>query len=758
MMTTALLLVALAPAATQPSDLPVVTVDRDDVVIRESCRIAIPRGLVIADVNGDGVIQVGAPNLTLVFESGSVLRGAGPDVAPDTYDGIGMRIDGHAGVTVRDAVITGFRCGLWATRTDGLVLEHLNVSGIRRDRLRSTPLAEDARDWLWPHANDANEWLERYGAGIYIEDSRDVTVRLCKARDAQNGLCLDRVEQSRIFDNDFSFLSGWGIALWRSSRNIISRNAVDFCVRGYSHEVYNRGQDSAGILAFEQCSQNVFAENSATHGGDGFFGFAGKEALGEAPAPAGDFDYRRRGCNDNVFVGNDFSSAAAHGLELTFSFGNRIHNNTFRDNAICGIWAGYSQDTTIDENEFELNGAAGYGFERGGVNIEHGRGNRIIGNRFRNNAAGVHLWWDDDGALFERPWVKANGADSTDNLVVGNTFFGDMLAVQLRGPSDATVGQNDLERALARIDARDDARLTHDPNLPPPNLEPPAFQALGQRRPVGARPELKGRDKIVMTEWGPWDHVSPMMRLRDRSGGVHTYDVGGLPPDSSPRIVRGNVSTALTVNRDGSGVGTLVISAHRPGVYPYTLVLGDPSLGLRQESTLVVADWDVTVFPWQNDPREDVMAWRREAKSPQAVTIKQRSLVFPFAYRRPQDVTELGLPADMATQRDRFGVWARTTLTLPKGRWKVSTLSDDGVRVIVDGKPVLDNWTQHGTTVDEAYFEQPSTKPTAIVVEYFELDGHAILVFDLSPADEVPAAQPATQPATQPANGPGESH
>ena len=32
-------------------------------------------------------------------------------------------------------------------------------------------------------------------------------------------------------------------------------NRVDWCVRGYSHTFYNRGQDSAGILIYEQSSQ-----------------------------------------------------------------------------------------------------------------------------------------------------------------------------------------------------------------------------------------------------------------------------------------------------------------------------------------------------------------------------------------------------------------------------------------------------------------------------------------------------------------------
>src|SRR5262249_35640742 len=157
-------------------------------------------------------------------------------------------------------------------------------------------------------------------------------------RGGQNGLVLDRCEKAGIYDNDFSFLSGWGIALWRSSDNVITHDACDFCIRGYSHGVYNRGQDSAGILLFEQGCRRVIGANSATHCGAGFFSFAGQEALGSVPPSSPDFDYRGKGCNENTIVGNDFSYAAAHGLELTFSFDNAILQNRFVQNSICGIW------------------------------------------------------------------------------------------------------------------------------------------------------------------------------------------------------------------------------------------------------------------------------------------------------------------------------------------------------------------------------------------------------------------------------------
>ena len=52
-------------------------------------------------------------------------------------------------------------------------------------------------------------------------------------------------------------------------------NRIDWCVRGYSHGFYNRGQDSAGLLMYEQSSRNTVAYNSVTHGGDGLFLWAG---------------------------------------------------------------------------------------------------------------------------------------------------------------------------------------------------------------------------------------------------------------------------------------------------------------------------------------------------------------------------------------------------------------------------------------------------------------------------------------------------
>jgi hypothetical protein len=72
---------------------------------------------------------------------------------------------------------------------------------------------------------------------------------------------------------------------------------------------------------------------------------------------------------------------------------------------------------------------------------------------------------------------------------------------------------------------------------------------------------------------------------------------------------------------------------------------------------------------------------------------------------------------------------ARTRLALPAGRWKLTTLSDDGVRVRVNGATIIENWTHHGPTTDTGIFEQSAASETEIEVEYFQLDGHAVLRF-----------------------------
>ena len=508
-------LAGVAPPAQDAAARPVlrVEVDRDNIEIRESCVLLFSKP--IADADGNGVVRVVADGITVDLGGGTLQSNlasrpeAGPasgldPVRPELFTGTGIVVAAKS-VTLRNGGVRGFKIGIDGDRCDGATFERLDVSDNYAQLLKSSPEKEDASDWLYPHENDRGEQLAQHGAGLAISNAREVTVREVRARRTQNGIVLSSVHHSKFYDNDCSFLSGWGLAMWRSSDNVVCRNAFDFCIRGYSHGIYNR----------------------ATHCGDGVFGFTGREALGEKPCPSSklDFDanglasteswYRGRGCNGNLFALNDLSYAAAHGLEMTFSFDNTVVANRFVENGINGVWFGYARDSRILGNDFEKNVA-------GDIAAEHAQRVRVERNGFRGSRVGVAFWDDEDPGLAKLPWTLANGSACVDNAVVENRFNDEGIAIELRGALKTILVDNTFEKcvkevveqvvkeampegaesvdaaasnaaqAAARSGAGDLARL-----IAPLDALP------GTARPIGARLALLGRDKIVMGPYGP---------------------------------------------------------------------------------------------------------------------------------------------------------------------------------------------------------------------------------------------------------------
>ncbi len=722
--------------------VPDVIVDRDNVVIKESCRIVIPPGTVIRDSDDNGVLHIDADNITVEFAPESVLVGSSNLIDRDALTGCGIRIHARSKVTLKNLNIRGYKVGLWADETVALVIEKADLRNLFSRRLLSTPEAEDASDWFYPHHNDERPWRVEYGGAIVIERSREPVIRDVTVRQGQNGIILDRVFGSQIYDNDCSFLSGWGLAMWRSNNNMISRNAFDFCIRGYSHGIYNRGQDSAGILMFEQCSQNTIIENSATHGGDGIFGFAGREAIGEVTTPG--MNHAGLGCNDNYFIGNDLSYAAAHGFEMTFSHRNVLSKNRLVENAICGIWGGYSQDMVIFDNQFLSNGDAGYGLERGAINIEHGSGNQISSNSFSKNSVAIHLWWDDDKKLLELPGIKPTYRGVSDNMIADNTSSNDDVFVRIR---DAAAGGH--VHNLSAIDNKiiglgkhyelpADVQLGTIDTRKLPVI--PLIQPVGNRKPVGARPELRGRDKIIMTQWEPWDHASPLVRVRP-VGTSHVL-VDTLKPagDNRDVSIRPTIKTTGEVSvetTDGAAVQKYRISPkNKSQLTPYTVEAALGNCNETRAGILLDTQWSLTFFTWdkQTDPRENLEAWQKLANAPSAISAKTNTLSLTFSHGGPRSLKLSDELTKNGPGNDHFGMLASTTITIPKGDWRFITTSDDGIRVKINGKPLIENWTWHAPTRNEAVFHQNVASDALIEIEYFEIDGFAVLDLEISPA------------------------
>src|SRR6266550_3380406 len=401
-------------------------------------------------------IRIRGENITVDFR-GAVLEGMSPDSAPDQAKDTAIVVEYGRTVRIENARIRGYKIGILARGTHGLELMHNDLSDNWKPRLFSLVEHESLVDWLSFHHNEKDEWV-RFGAGIYLQDVKGAEVRSNVVIGGMNGLLLVRSNGVMIRDNNFSFNSGLGIGLYRSSDDTIIHNEVDYNVRGYSHRFFTRGQDSADLLLFEQSSRNVVAINSLTHGGDGVFLWAGQTTM----------DSGTGGANDNLFYGNDVSYATANGVEATFSRNEIIANRAWGSE--YGVWGGYSYQTEIVGNDFRGN--------RTGVAIEHGQDNVIANNRFDRDSTAIRLWAD---SIEPSDWgyPKHHDTRSRNYRISGNDFSGNRKIVNVRN----TTGVDTLA-AISRT------------------LAPPVVGNL--RRPS---PPLAQRDRsaIIVDEWGPYD-------------------------------------------------------------------------------------------------------------------------------------------------------------------------------------------------------------------------------------------------------------
>ena len=724
----AFLTLAACPAV---QALPVVEVTADNTRIDESCLIRIAPGTVLADLDGNGVLHIIADGIRVEFEQGSVLRGAPPGTPGDSLEGIGVRLEGVQLVQLKNLQVEGFRCGVLATRCDSLQVEGGFLRRNFRQRLGSTPSAEDGADWLWPHENDAQQWRRNYGAGLCVEESRLVSIQGLKVRDQQNGIILDRVTSSTILQNDCSFLSGWGIAMWRSSENEVRENRLDYNVRGYSHGVYNRGQDSAGLLMFEQCSGNRIIANSATHCGDGIFAFSGKETLGEAPAPDPDLDYARRGNNDNLFVGNRLDFAVAHGLELTFGFGNTIQSNSFRGNGICGIWAGFSQETAILDNTFERNGEMGYGLERGGINIDHSRRNLIQGNRFLGDRCGVHLW-SLGNPFAATPWGLANDLTAAGNALIGNRFEGVETEVHLRGTVEVDHHHNVFLDGEGVLLSWDEAFLLEEGATAEAQAGTMLKDTMEMSVAIPQGRGFGGRETILIGAWGPWDFESPLWQRMSTTCNAHLYRA--LPENAVVEVrtaTQGGV--VVTPMPDADGVGSWFrVAPTGTGFQAYSLHVTVAGQRFETDGSFLNASWTVRSFASPCDPREDLETWRAAAAGDAVATWQMEDLSLAYASGGPKDVAPQGI-AHLPEAPDAFGTIATAAIQMPAGRWRIRVHSDDGVRLRAGQDLLIDNWTHHAPVWDTAEMVLAERQTVDFLVEHFELDGYALLEVVIEP-------------------------
>lgn len=682
------------------------------MVITASTRIAPGRYLAPA---GDSVaLVVRGTNLTVDLR-GVELVGHDDRTHPDRFVGTGVLIDGGQGVTVRGGVVRGYKVALRATGVRDLHLLDLDLSHNWKPRLYSGIEKESLIDWMSYHQNEHREWLAK-GAGIYLEDVTGGEVRGVTVRQGVNGLLMTRTTGVRVWNSDFSYNSGLGIGMYRSTRDTIMHNRIDYNVRGYSDGFYNRGQDSAGLLMYEQSSENVVAFNSVTHSGDGLFLWAGQSTM----------DTGLGGSNDNLFYGNDFSHAPTNGIEATFSrnvfAANRVEQNWH------GVWGGYSFNSVWSHNRFRNNGEA--------IAIEHGQENRIVGNTFTGDTVGVHLWWN---RVEPGDWVYPTRRDtrSRDAVILGNSFTDVRAALRIENSERSRLIGNRFVRVDTALATRGDTsgtvRAPRDNQLAPAPL---AARYRVKRLPGGVDPMIpvggrRGRATIIVDQWGPYDWQSPKLWPVGRSDAT-PQRLRVLGPAGTWRLValEGVVSLSAEQGRIGDTL-TVVPTAGREGDWRVELAYSGPRTLVTRFGDTVAAGapfrfgwrhfvptttWQLRFAPWDSTAAE------------------------PTAFDGPpiatMDTTRLDLtwyaPPRPAIPQARLLTDARAVVSLTRGRrYRVTTIADDAVRVWLNGALLIDDWHPGESHRAEAVFTAGATDSLRVL--HGQRDGWYELRLDIEP-------------------------
>lgn len=667
------------------------------------------------------VIIIKGNNITVDFNH-AFLQGNTTEQLPNEFYGLAVLIQGD-NITIKNAKIRGYKIAVMAEGCKNLVIENSDFSYNYRQQLQSNWLHEDVSDWMSYHHNENDEWL-RFGAGIYLKDCNNAVIKNNTITGGQCALMMMRCNDGMITDNNFSFNSAIGIGMYRSSHNSILHNRLDFNVRGHSQGFYNRGQDSAGILVFEQCNDNVFAYNSVTHSGDGFFLWAGQTTM----------DSGEGGCNNNYLYKNDFSYAPTNGVEVTFSKNNIIENIIKEcDN---GIWGGYSWKTSIVGNTFYKN--------KTGIAIEHGQNNSIASNSFNGDVQdGIKLWARksqpaDWGYAIKRVTASMN------YQILYNTFQNENNAINAVLTDDIVIDENKFINCKKEI--KTDSTVTnlqlHPAQLLDTTAVIPEILSIWKKTEIPVTTFKKGRDQMKITEWGPYDFRYPIIFLKKiDSNHIYYFDV--LGPKGNWKIK--NTKDLKNISQN-NGTFPAEITAQQNGTdvrleLEYTGESFTNQFGIKQNAGKNYSfsfrdfqpdiNWSVNWYSWDaaHDPNKNYELFKTIYNNTPVKSEQTKKIDYTWWGEIGK-----GLPADS------FAVVATANINIAAGTYNLSVTADDIVKVFVDGKLVIDFWDVSKYKNDEDMHHEATVKLNGkhtIRIEQVENAGYATLIFKIKPTNKL---------------------
>jgi hypothetical protein len=244
---------------------------------------------------------------------------------------------------------------------------------------------------------------------------------------------------------------------------------------------------------------------------------------------------------------------------------------------------------------------------------------------------------------------------------------------------------------------------------------------------------LRGRQYIIVNEWGPYNFHYPELVLRNREyldeREVFTFAVFGPEGTWSVRSVKGFDAVS---HQSGTVPDTLVAwrmndSGHPELILefagvPFTDQFGNGFPGgagyeLHYLDREIRVQWDIAFYQYDShsDPMTNPGQFEILLAATPIASEKRDRLGYRW-WREPID----GVSAD------QFAIRATADIVTTPGEYLFQVESDDGIRLWIDGDLILERWDVHTPVIDEVTVALTEGRHH-VEIEYFEATGLAVL-------------------------------
>jgi parallel beta-helix repeat protein len=340
-----------------------------------------------------------------------VLDGRGATILGLEQRGQGISVSGRKNVLLKNLRVMNYYHGISIRNSSAIEIGNCSITATAE--IPSNTLFLD----VWKPATEA------YGGAIFLEQVTSAKIHDNDLQHQMNGVLSYQCRGLEVTNNLASYCSGFGFHLFETSDSIYADNYADYCCRYYlSGSRSHLGADAAGFLIIFKSRNNVFRQNFARLGGDGFF------LAGLTP------DGIDVGCNNNLFEDNDASYSPNNAFEGVFSRGN-IYQGNKASHSNYGFWLGFSSDCTLKDNQIHHNRQAG-------IAVENGVDFKVLGNDLQNNQHGILIWTRSYDFLKAVPAINLT---SRDWLIERNRLIQNRKAIRIAANQNHGVRRLDGE-------------------------------------------------------------------------------------------------------------------------------------------------------------------------------------------------------------------------------------------------------------------------------------------------------------------------